>query len=281
MKIGLIYNLEDDKHILFKSYYHSISSFYKNIKKINDLNDLSDIKMLFIGDEHFIPHRKVWKNINFINRCNNLNIKVVIFNNEKIMDSDFPWNEENQGYINKFNNVYQYVSDIDDVIKLNKRFNRMPPSKYIKNFINNIDVNNKMNKAIFIGNIQYKNRCNILNSINSIIETDIIESSINMSWGKYINKLSKYKFVISPFGNAHFFPMRFYEILLVKSIPIQEIKHNTLQYYDIESKYDDCIFFENILELDDKINNFKLDCSHNMLWLEDNMEILLKESGLL
>lgn len=282
-KVGLICNYVWNKHHLYESYYNSIINIYDSVKIIKNINDLDDIKTLVIGDEHFIPHRDIWKNIDFINRCNNLNIKVVIFNNERIMDSFFPWNVENQEYVNKFNDVFQYVSDIDDVIKLDKKLNRMPPSKYFNNIRDSIDVDKKIDKVIFIGNTvgdSYKERRKLLNEVNKIITVDIIASNKNDSWENYIRKLSEYKYVLSPLGNAHFFTMRFYEILLVKSIPIQQVKHNTLDFYDIESKYDDCIFFQDVSELKDKINNFKPKSSHNMLWLEDNMARLLKKDSL-
>lgn len=283
MGVGIICSLNFNKHPLFKSYYNSISYLYNEVKSVTNIDDLYDIDILFICDEHFIENRNIWRNIDFINKCNELNIKVVIFNNERIMDSFFPWNVENQEYVNKFNNVYQYVSDVDDVTKLNKKLNRMPPSLIFKYIYDNNDIV-KINKAVFIGNTKdgsYVERRKILNSINNIIDIDIIESNINMTWENYIKKISEYRFVISPLGNAHFFPMRFYEILLVKSIPIQQIKNNTLLYYDIESKFDDCIFFENVKDITDKINNFNLPFSHNMLWLEDNMINLLKKDNLL
>jgi len=278
--VGIICDLNFQKHPLFQSYYHSILYHYKNLTIVKNINDLNDIEILCIGDEHHIQNKEIWKNIEFINECNNNNIIVIIFNNERIMDSDYFWNVENQEYVNKFNNVYQYVSDVDDVIKLNKRFNRMPPSKYVQSFLGQIQEQDKLNKAIFIGSVGYEKRRNLLNHISNIIPIDIIESN-NMTWIEYIHKLAKYKFVISPFGNAHFFPMRFYEILLAKSIPIQEVKNNTLKYYDIESQFDDCIFFENISELKNKINNCKLNNSYNMIWLEDTIGKLLKNDNLL
>lgn len=283
-KVGLICHYEWTNHHLFESYYYSINNIYDSVKIIKNINDLDGIQLLVIGDEHFVPHRNIWKNMNFINRCNELKIKVTIFNNERIMDSFFPWNVENQEYVEKFNDVHQYVSDIDDVSKLNKKLNRMPPSKYFNNIKESINVNDKKNKIIFIGNTIgdcYKERRKLLEEVDKLISVDTIDSNKNDSWENYIRKLSEYRFVLSPLGNAHFFTMRFYEILLVKSIPIQQVKHNTLNHYDIESKYNDCIFFQDVSELKNKINNFKLNYSHNMLWLEDNMEILLKESGLL
>jgi len=282
--VGLICDLKFTRHPIQLSYYHSITSLYQNVKDVKNVKDLDDIELLFIGDEHFGPNNIIWKNINFINKCNELNIKVIVFNNERIMDSFFPWNVQNQEYVNKFNNLYQYVSDIDDVIKLNKKFNRMPPSKFLKNVIGDIEVSNKLNKAVFIGNTSgnsYAERRKILQDINQIIEVDIIKTDNNRNWENYVKKMAEYRFVISPLGNAHFFPMRFYEILLARSIPIQQIKSNTLDYYDIESKFDDCIFFENIEELKDKIDNFKLNYSHNMLWQEDNIENLLTGDNLL
>jgi hypothetical protein len=93
--------------------------------------------------------------------------------------------------------------------------------------------------------------------------------------------IAGYRFVLSPIGNGNFFTMRFYETLAVGSIPVHQIRNNTLQYYDLEAKFDDCIYFEEPLELKEKIYNFTPLVSHNKLWMEDNVEMLLKKDGLL
>ena len=93
--------------------------------------------------------------------------------------------------------------------------------------------------------------------------------------------IARYRFVLSPIGNGNTFPMRFYEVLLVKSIPIHQIRENTLKYYDIEAEYDDCIYFKEPEELQDKIKESTLLTSHNEFWLEDYIKKLLTEDGLL
>ena len=93
--------------------------------------------------------------------------------------------------------------------------------------------------------------------------------------------LAKYRFVFYPIGNGNFLAFRFYEILLAKSIPICQVRKNTLKYYDIEAKFDDCIFFEQVEELPEKIQNFTLQHSSSELWAEDYLGKILKRDGLL
>jgi len=279
-KIGLICDIDYDHHILFKNYYYALTSLYKNIKIVKDVNDLYDIEMLIIANDHFESHKIIWKNDLFINCVNTLDLKVVVFSTERIMDSFFPWNVDNQRNLEKFKNLYQYVL-VDDINKLNKKHHRCLISKFYKNIVNIPDE--KINKAIFIGSTNshsYINRIELLSKIGKILPIDIIDSK-NDNWIDYIKTLSKYRFVFSPMGNMDGFPLRFYETLLVKSIPIQQINPIHLSKYDIESKFDDCIFFYTVEELDEKIKNFNLTRSYNELWLEDHIEELLKNDNLI
>ena len=101
---GILTNLEYDKHWIFKNYYYSLVNVYgeDNVTRVENINDLNNIKVLFIGDEHFMPNKYIWMNDNFIDKCNELKIRVFIFNNEKIFNSMFPWNEDIQKNVNKF-----------------------------------------------------------------------------------------------------------------------------------------------------------------------------------
>jgi hypothetical protein len=101
------------------------------------------------------------------------------------------------------------------------------------------------------------------------------------TWEKYMRMLSHHRFVFSPIGNGNFFTMRFYEALAVQSIPIHQVRNDTLEYYDLEAQFEDCIFFEDPREVADKVKNFKHKKSHNMIWMEDWMKVLLTDDNLL
>jgi len=281
-KIGIICNLIWDRCFNLKQYYYTITSLYGEVKLINTCEDLDGIEILFIGDDHHCGHKKVLTQSGFVDKCNADGIKVVVFTSERIFDSFFAWNVDNYNYIKKFKNLYHYTMDVDDCILLGTKLHRNPFSKLFKNFID-VDVNNKVDKAVFIGRTDfncYEERKIVIDTINKIMPIDIIPSTIG-SYKKYLETLSKYRFVFCPIGNGNFLTIRFYECLLVKSIPIYQVRKNTLQYFDIEAKFDDCIFFQNVDEVPDKVQNCALKYSHNEFWAEDYFGKVLKEAGLL
>lgn len=282
--VGIICNLEYSKHHLFKSYYHSVKNLYgtpKVIDKHNPIQSLEGVELLFIGDDHFGPHKDIWlQTPNFIEECNKHKIHIVALTNERILDSFFPWNKENFIQLNKFDNLTHYANDVDDCNKLGLKLNRQAMSRSFAP-LNNFPE--KKNKVVFIGAIKcksYRERNIVLREIQKEIEVDIIASDIP-TWEEYMKTIAQYRFVLSPIGNGNFFPMRFYEALAVGSIPIHQVRENTLTMYDIEAQYDDCIYFKEPSELKKKISNFTSLTSHNRLWMEDNLERLLKEDNLL
>ncbi len=279
-KVGLICDLEYSHHILFKNYYYAIKSLFDNVKMIANVNDLYDIDMLIISNDHFHTHINIWKNDNFINIVNTLNLTVVVFSTERIMDSFYPWNVDNQNNLVRFNKLYQYCL-VDDIDKLNRKLHRCLISKHYKDILD--FSTEKMDKAIFIGNTHihcYGDRIETLSKIDKFLPIDIMQSKQD-EWINYIELLSKYRFVFCPVGNMDGFSLRFYEALLVKSIPIQQINPIYLNRYEIESSFDDCIFFHKVEELEEKLKNFTLTRSHHELWLEDHIEELLKNDNLI
>jgi hypothetical protein len=141
----------------------------------------------------------------------------------------------------------------------------------------------KEDTIVFIGHNNskcYAERNATLFKMEQLFNFKIIPPEMR-TWEEYIRTLSKYRFVLSPVGNGNIFTFRFYESLLVHSIPIHQVKSNTLQYYDIEAKFDDCIYFEQVEELEEKLDNFNLPQSYNEIWLEDQLEVLLKADNLL
>ena len=282
-KIGTVCDLNDYRHPLAKSYYGAIKNLYGVAPKIiTGSADLEGIELLFVGDEHYIPHRDILHAEGFIDRCNVDGIKVVVFTNERIFDSYFPWNVDNYKMLQTIKNLYHYTVDVDDCKKLGTKLTRSTPSKDFKPFTEAL-IKDKIDKAVFIGKTgrqckSYTERTIMLKKAG--IELVILPPTIP-SWTAYMIELSKYRFVFSPIGNGNLFTMRFYEALAVNSIPIHQVRENTLDYYNIEAKFEDCIFFQKPEELPEKVSNFTQKTSHNVLWMEDIMGLLLKEDGLL
>jgi len=267
--VGLICDTSYKKSVCFSSFYHATHNLFKKVKLVNSYEDLKDIDYLFIGNEHFIPHKNVWNNSLFIDTCNSNNIDVFVFSGEKIFNSFFPHNIEVQKQIEKFTNLYQYAYDAEDVAILQRPLFRACLSK---DYAINPSVNKK-NKACFIGNVScgsYKERNDSLQEASKILEIDLLPSISD--WNDYIRVLSEYKFVFNPLGNAYGFNFRFYETLTAHSIPIQQIKTGMLKIYDIESSFKDCIYFDSVQSIIDQIDSMDVEHSYNKIWLEDHIK---------
>jgi hypothetical protein len=259
--IGIIVNLELDKHWLFKNYYFSIVNVFgeSNVKQVNSIEDLQNVKILFICDEHYYYNKIIWMNPEFINYCNQKNIKVVILNNEKIYNSSYPWNEGIQRNVLRFNNRLQYVYDVEDSKILNSEINKTYMSKTFREQYNFENIEKK-DKCIFIGNINshsYEKRQQFLNEIKDKIDIDILESDENRSMEDYLTTISSYKYVLCPLGNGNFVPMRFYESLFVKSYPLQQSNDDINYFFQSEILNNVGIFFKNIDELINNMPDFQ------------------------
>ena len=70
---------------------------------------------------------------------------------------------------------------------------------------------------------------------------------------QYLNRISTYKYVLSPLGNGNFVPMRYYESLFVNSIPLQQSTDNILNKFQDEITNNRGIFFKGIDDLIEKL----------------------------
>jgi hypothetical protein len=279
MNAGIVCDLNFTSHIGISIYYYAIKNLFNNVKIIKNVDDLKNINILFIGNEHFHPHRIVWEQNKFQAFCNENKIKVVVFSSERIFNSAFPHNEQIQRNLIKFNNLFQFNYDADDLDILKTTLFRPCISRNYHTIIKNTD---KIDKCVFLGNtdcLSYNDRVSTFNQVRKVME--IVTPPRKESWYDYIQEISKYKYVLSLLGNANGLNLRFYETLLVNSIPIQQVKGNTLKYYDLESKFKDCIFFENEMEIPNKINEIKVSSSNNNLFLEDHIESLLQSQKII
>lgn len=283
-KAGIIADLDYSKHISFKNYYHAIKNLYNGVVVVKTIDDIDNINILFIGDDHYGKHRNIFMQEGFPDKCNKNDIRVVVFTTERTFNTVYPWNEGNYHELrNKFKNLTQYMTDVDDCIKTGAKLNRTLPSVFFKDPVKTVE--DKIDKIVFIGTTEgyndcYKNRRTLLSEIVKTRTIDIITTPIPL-WEDYMRKLSQYRFVLAPKGNCNAFSLRLYDALLVHSIPIQQIEANTLDYFDTEASFDDCIFFETIDEMEDKIKNCNFVRSHNEFWMEDYLRKLLSKDGLL
>lgn len=279
MNIGIVCDRSYTRSLLIENYYHIIKNVYGDVKEIHSPSDLKNINLLFIGNEHFIEHRKVWFNREFVDKCNEYDIHVVFITGEKILNTSYPIIEEIQNAIASIKKHNQYVLDVDDAIKMNKKIIGYPMSKYYQQFFN---CSEKNNKCLFIGQYQapiYEERRHVLNNINKYVETDIMTNLPN-SWKEYLNIYCQYKYSLCPIStNMDGIPTRFYEALLTNCIPILQVRKNTLEHYKEEASVKEAIFFENVDELKEKISNHKYNICETKLWGEDIFKKIFKEDG--
>ena len=282
-KVGIVCNLSWNRCFNLKQYYHSIKNLYGEVRLVNTCEDLEGLDILFVGDDHHYAHTAVITIPGFVEKCNANKIKVVVFTAERIFNSFFPQNVDKFKFVHTFNELYLSTMDADDCALLGTKLHRPLFSKDFKNFVDP-NVDNKLDEIVFIGSTQaaygYDERNAVIKQLSKIMPLTVLPPTIP-TWQEYLQTLAKYRFVFYPIGNGNFLGFRFYEILLAKAIPICQVRKNTLKYYDIEGTFDDCIFFENVAELPEKIKNCTLKHSYNELWAEDYLGKVLKADGLL
>jgi len=281
--VGVVCDLKWARNSLFKNFYFSIDSLYSSVKVVSSNKDLDGLDILFVYDNFYAPNKAVINQAGFTDRCNELEIQVVVFITERIFDSFWPRNVKDYNSLRNFNYLHCYMLDVDDCIKTGAKHIHLPISKQFKDIVK-IDVNDKMDKIVFIGQTiySYDIRRETLSELRGLMPVDVFASNVP-TWEEYLKLISKYRFVLCLKGNCNAFSLRIYDSLLVGSIPIQQVVDNTLlpPYFDIEAKFDDCIFFQKANELPDKIKKFTLKGSHNEFWAEDYYDNLLKEDGFL
>lgn len=279
--VGIICDLNYMRHPQFRSYYYSLETLIGHPKVIHHIDDLEGLDLLVVGDDHYSEHKVVLHQPGFIERCNELDLPVLVMTTERIMESFFPWNIKNYEKIQTIKHLIHYTADVDDCEKLGIGLHRISISKRFKNLYKRDD---KKDGAIFIGQTRcdqgsYVSRKKLLIELEKEIGLTIVDYGISC-WEEYMRLLGKFRFVVSPLGNGNFFPTRFYEALAVGSIPIQQVRENTLSLYDVERDFRDCIFFRTVDELKEKLDVCGILTSHNEFWAEDNLQLILKENHL-
>jgi hypothetical protein len=223
-------------HSLFNNFRLGLENYLSiKFKDVNNINDLNEIQTLFIIDEHFDPHVKIWKKNSFINYTNEKKIRVIVFNFEKIFSSSFPWNVDHQKQVERFTNLFQIVSDINDSKILKTSFiNKQLLSK------NTTLIPTKINKKeaiLFLGQVNsfYPSRKQILESIQKTelpLPVEIIVSDRKLTYMQFLENINSYKYILNPLGTGTFLNLRFYEALKLQCIPVQQITEEMSKNYD-------------------------------------------------
>lgn len=286
-RVGVIVDLElpDYPHGIHRQMcFRAVSNIYENVKRVQTVADLDDIDLLIIADDHHEGHKKVFRHAGFIDHANALNITVLVLTTEKIYDGWFYWDLDHYDIIRRFKNLIIHSIECEDSKLLRTPIYRTLFSRYFENLIT-VDVSQKKDKIVFMGHtnhIQYNERMRGIDFMQKNFGNrfEIINPTLP-TYADYLRKISEYRFVYSPVGNGNFFTFRFYEALFAKSIPIHQIRRNTLSFYDKEGAIDDAIFFYETEELTAKIANCTTPYSHTEFWQEDNMKELLTKDGLL
>ena len=287
MKVGIICYMDYDRSIVIENYYYAIKNLYGDVTLIKQPSDAIGLDLIFIGNDHFGHHVPIWNTDEFINICNEQNSKIVVIGGEKVYNTQWNHNVPQFERINKIKNIYYYMWDIDDHKLTGCKMLGYAVSSYYKDCVN---TQNKINKCIFIGQAldnDYQDRRDALNKISKYIDIDIISSkdyynkNTKDHWKDYMQTIANYRFVFCPrSGKSNAIPFRFYEGLLTQTIPILQIYSNTLDHHPEESEIKDCIFFEQVEELQDKLANFKYERCTSNIWFEDKIRRVLTEDNI-
>lgn len=240
---GIICNdgIDTVGHSLFLNFRKALINHLKVIfKDVKNHNDLNGLDYLIIVDEHYAPNVDIWKHDIFINTANEKNIKVLVFNFEKIHSAQFPWNIDHQNKLQTFKFLQQLVSDIDDAKILKKDIIN---KQFLSKDTELVKPGVKKDKVLFIGQVNnyYPTRRNTISQFNALgIPFDIIITERKYTYKEYLDKLNEYKYIFNPLGTGKFINLRFYETLKIGSIPIQQLTEDMIPWY---SELNKCFSF--------------------------------------
>ena len=275
---GLICEDQLVDHSLFLSFKLAIKNHFDiaHFHTVRSTGDLSCVKRLFIVDEHFSHHIDIWKNLAFIKEVNLRKIQVIVFNFEKIHSAQFPWNLDHQNALLMFENLHQFVADINDAKILGKKIIN---KQYISSDLTFNFENEKKDRLLFLGqcNQYYPNRSNVLSECQELkLPLDIGISERKLTYIDFLSALSSYKYILNPLGTGEFINLRFYEALAVGSIPIQQITPNMKRWY---GELEQAISFVDTKDIPSLINNQTTKNSKEYFledyFLEMNLKVLV------
>jgi hypothetical protein len=271
--IGIISldNISDVGHSLFNNFRLALKNYlHQPLVDVSSIVDLININTLIIVDEHYTPHKQIWQNDSFINTINEKNIKVIIFNFEKIYNSQFPWNIEIQNFVEKIKNRVQYVSDTKDADILKVSFiNKQLLSKSTQ--LADV-IENKSDDILFIGQVNeyYPTRAALLHELQAVnSKIKIIKTDRKYSYTEFINILNQTKYILNPLGTGEFINLRFYEALNLGCTVIQQYTDEMEKWYP-ELNQSNVLKFKTVDDF--KTLDFNKTAPHKELFLEDYFE---------
>lgn len=255
-------------HSLFNNFRLALINYLKEeVKDVNSISDLDIISKLLIIDEHYTPHKEIWQNDEFINYLNIKDIKVVIFNFEKIFNSQFPCNINIQHNVEKINKRVQLVSDIKDASILNASIiNKQFLSR--RTILLN-PIQDKKDEILFLGQINefYPTRGAILQELQkSNDKVRVIKSDRKYSYNEFLDLINNAKFILNPLGTGEFINLRFYESLSLNCIVVQQYTDDMLKWYP-ELTQPNVLKFKTVEEFTQL--NFNDHAIYNNMYLED------------
>jgi len=270
---GIICNddIQTVGHCLFLNFRKALTNHLNmSLKDVKSKDDLDGLNYLIIVDEHYTPNVNVWKNDNFIQTANEKNIKVLVFNFEKIYNSQFPWNIDHQNKLYTFKFIQQLVSDIDDAKILKQN---VINKQFLSKDTELLQPSIKKEKVLFIGQVNnyYPTRKNIISQFKDLnIPFDIIITDRKYSYKEYLTKLNEYKYILNPLGTGKFINLRFYETLKLGGIPIQQVTADMVGLYgELTSSYN----FEKVEQISPQLLN-ETPYNTNNYYLEDYFDLL-------
>lgn len=168
-----------------------------------------------------------------------------------------------QKELEKFKNLYQFPSDVDDANILNKKF----IAKQLLSKDSQLKVSiehEKKSNILFLGsskqrlinlkirNPYYEARNQTLKDFKKIYPNLKIMVNKSYKYEMYLRKLASYKYILNPIGTGNFINIRFYEALELGCIPIQQITKNMIPRY---KELNFCLSFFKPIDLN--LNNFQ------------------------
>lgn len=313
MKVGLICDGNYKGLTIFDSFRYAITSLYPDIVDVSTQEDLKGLNMVIIGHPNHGPNLQICARTGFVEKCNELGITLVVFFSEKIRkdlgiiehtytrggNGDWAFSyfkelnpvlyknivsDEDQKlrlfhHLRKAEKCFMYAYDVDDCKEFGLTLFRVALSKKFKYLGEVVPFSERIKGVVYRGS-HYPTRIPILKimNINKVI-TFYWAKEYYKSWYGFMEGMGQYQFMLSPLGNANGLVARFYEALTLKSIIIQQVKPNTLAYYDKEAQFKNCIFFRHAEEIPGLIKNYVIPEERGEIWLEDVLqEILIKDN---
>jgi hypothetical protein len=270
--LGLLshYTVETVGHSLFNNFKLALSNIFEknNFKEIKNADDLKDISHLFIIDEHYEPNSRVWANDKFIGELNNRRIKTIVFNFEPIKNSFYPYARVLQAKLLEIKHLVQIIQDVNDFEIFESPF--LNKQLLSKDTVLIESPCSKSDKVLFIGQCrgeQYFKRRQTIQEVSKYFEIELIVTDRVLSYNEFLQKLASFKYVLNPLGIGDFLNLRYFEILKLNSLPIQQSTQKMIENYE-ELNRNFSINFINPEELKEiKLSDFKQ--NKESLYLED------------